>query len=684
MGHPLNRLKPLEALGGGVDGHEQGDCARMLSQPNIKEMLSAGLGPLTYRLRTELGGEVWHWNPRGSWSDPAQQCGYWISDASSKEPIEISHGYRLPRRGNTIDQANDDGYSRLSDGDENSFWKSNPYLESYFTGEPDDAHPQWIVIDLGTTKPINAISIKWGEPFARQFQVEYWSGNDPMHLHADEAARWSLFPEASEESGKAGGQTIRLAAQALATRFVRILMSKSSQTSSATRGDVRDRLGFAVYEVGLGTIDGAGHFVDEVRHAPDRHAQTTIYVSSTDPWHRAVDIDRRVEQPGVDFILNSQLTRGLPVLFPVGVLYDTPDNAVALLRYLSARHLPVEQIELGEEPDGQWVSPEDFGALYVGVARQLRKVAPHFQLGGPSLQSFEGQLLTWPDGSGNRSWMNRFLRAIRSRQCPFQFFSLEFYPFDDICADPAGQLPQTPPRLSAIIASLRRDGVPADIPWYLTEFGYSVFGGRAEVDLPGALFHADVIGTYLNEGKQRAYLYGYEPNELADELKCSWGNLMMLQLSASGGGVNRLSTYYSAVLMSREWMQPENQAHEIFKVAISPEKKSDAAAVSVYAVHRPDKQWAILATNKDPRRAALLTVRFQDPQNPAVTPFAGDADLFQFSAEQFAWKDDAENGRPIRSLPPAHFRRPGSSAQQLPPYSLTVIRGLTTSAGSAR
>jgi hypothetical protein len=672
---PVNQCVPTQALGAGVDGHEQGECVRMFTDKNIAEMRSAGFGPLTYRLRTELAGEVWHWNPRGTWSDPVHQCGYWISDDSLAEPINLSYGYGLPRRGNTIDQANDDGYSRIDDGDQESFWKSNPYLDSHFTGEPSDAHLQWVVIDLDTTKPVNSIRIHWGAPFAQQYKVEYWNGEDPMHLRADRKDAWRPFPNGAVNRGSGGDESVRLCEKPLRVRFVRVAMSRSSQTSSQTSNDIRDRLGFAIREIELGSVDSHNRFRDYVRHAADRHQQSVIYVSSTDPWHRAEDIDYKIEQPGLDFILRGALTNGLPVLVPVGVLYDTPENATAEIKYLLRRNHNLEGIELGEEPDGQLALPEDYAALYAGVARRLIALNPRLKLGGPSLQNFDDQLLTWSDAAGNRSWMNRFLKYVRNAAVPFDFFSFEFYPFDNICADAAPQLLETPKRLDEMIASLRADGVPTRIPWLMTEYGYSVFAGRHEVDIEGALFEADTVGTFLTLGGSKPYLYGYEPNDLQDELKCSWGNLMMLQLNPNSDQSNQLSGYHAAQLINKEWMQPTNETHEIFPVTTKPSKPTLSSAISVYAVRRPDKQWALLAVNKDPNRAVRLTAQFKFSNGQRPVSFAEDIDVIQFSREQYLWHDDGPNGHPIRSLPAAHFTRKPSSFYELPPYSLTILRG---------
>ena len=175
---PVNKFEGHRAMGAGADGLEENEIDRVWSTRNVEAMKSAGFGPLSYRLRTELGVKAWHWNPRGAWSQPDQEQGYWTSSSEPAEDYGVSYGYRLPRRGNTVDQGKNNGHSRLNDGDVETFWKSNPYLDSHFTGEPDSLHPQWIMAEFPQAVPVDTVRFDWGTPYATRFKVQYWTGHD--------------------------------------------------------------------------------------------------------------------------------------------------------------------------------------------------------------------------------------------------------------------------------------------------------------------------------------------------------------------------------------------------------------------------------------------------------------------------------------------------------------------------
>ena len=74
--------------------------------------------------------EAWHWNPEGTWSDPAGK-GYFTGSTSPADMIRHSYGYPLPHRGFTRNEGTEtNGFSRMTDGDLNTYWKSNPYRAS--------------------------------------------------------------------------------------------------------------------------------------------------------------------------------------------------------------------------------------------------------------------------------------------------------------------------------------------------------------------------------------------------------------------------------------------------------------------------------------------------------------------------------------------------------------------------
>jgi hypothetical protein len=651
-GRVLNEFRPDRALGAGLDGHSQGDTRQIYTAANARAMRSAGLAPISYRLRTELGVEAWHWSPSGRFS--AGDRGYWTSAGKG---AAATYGYRLPRRGDSVDQANDDGYSRLDDGDPRTFWKSNPYLDEHFTHE---THPQWALIDLRHTQPVDAIRIDWGAPYATRFEVQYWVGPSAIALNGHPPGTWASF---GSWRGRGGRQTLRLARRPRSVRFVRVLLSASSHTAPPGSRDVRDRLGYAIRELYLGRLQARG-FADLVRHSPRGPRQTITYVSSTDPWHTAAGIDHGVEQPGFTTILRSGLTNGLPMLVPVPVLYGTPADALAELRYLRRLHVPLRGVELGEEPDGQLSSPEDYGALYVQYARAIHREFPGLPLGGPGFQTSIPDWLAWPDARGNRSWTGRFIGYLRSHGAlgELAFYSFEWYPFDNTCAAPGPQLARSASTLATVVRAQFADGLPRTIPLVITEYGYSAFAGQAEVDLPGALLNADVAAGFLALGGQSEYLYGYEPDTLIRELpSCNtWGNLTLLLSDGERHVRHQLPTYWAARLLTQQWTQPGDGAHRMLAARTSG---VDPRLLGAYAVRRPDGRTALLLLNKDPSRPLGVTLH----------GLPGTLDVYSYGPAQYAWQADGEHGHPIRELPPVQSEQRGNGLV-LAPFSLTVVR----------
>src|SRR3984885_475870 len=244
-GHSTNHFRPSETLGAGIDRIPPEAVDSGLTEPNLGRALAAGWQPVTYRNNTELSIEAWHWNPQGTWSEPDQK-GYFIGAAVPGEPIRYSYGYSLPHRGFTRNDGTPNaGFSRITDGDESTYWKSNPYLTQRFTGESDSLHPQWIVVDLAQLQQIDAVQIKWTDPFAVRYVVQYWTGDDP--IKAPTRGIWQTFPGGTVVQGKGGLAALQLAADPRAVRFLRIVMTASSNTCDLHgSSDPRNCVGYAI------------------------------------------------------------------------------------------------------------------------------------------------------------------------------------------------------------------------------------------------------------------------------------------------------------------------------------------------------------------------------------------------------------------------------------------------------
>src|SRR5581483_5282324 len=375
----------------------------------------------------------------------------------------------------------------------------------------DALHPQWVVIALGEMQDVNAIRIAWAEPYARVYDVQYWVGNGDA-MDEQDKGEWKPFETGGVKNAKGGTVTLRLGSSPVKTRFVRIIMTASSNTCD-THGsqDRRNCVGYAIRELYLGTTDNQGSFKDVMQHSPDQK-QTLTLCSSVDPWHEPSDLyvapDRMEsgDQPGWDLFFTSGITRGLPAIVPVAMLYSTPEDAAAQMAYIKRRGYPVSYIEMGEEADGQYMQPEDYGALYLQFATALHKVDPTFKLGGPSFQGVTEDIKVWPDSKSRTSWLGRFLDYLKAhnRMQDLSFMSFEHYPYDG-CETPWKNLYQEPRLIEHIIDVWHDDGLPKDIPLLDTET--NAHGGAASVDIFGALWLADSFAGFLTAGGKSTHYY---------------------------------------------------------------------------------------------------------------------------------------------------------------------------------
>lgn len=669
---------PDKALGTSIDILPAVNFDEVYTPTNLKESLSAGWGPISYRQNTELTIEAWHWNPNGTWSDSAHGDGYFTGSAQpGAEPLRESFGYSLPHRGTTRSDADVNEFSRLTDGDESTYWKSNPYLAQKFTGEDDALLPQWIVIDFGTPQQIDGIRIAWANPYATQYDVAYWSGEDAMVKQA--AGYWTVFPTGAVQNGKGGTVTLRLSEIPIVTRFVRIRMTQSSNTCD-THGasDPRNCVGYAVNELYAGNFTADGKFLDIIKHTPGQ-AQTATWVSSVDPWHTAADrVPLRV-QTGFDLFYTSGLTNHLPAMVPIAMIYATPEDSAAEIAYIEKRGYPISYVEMGEEPDGAFMTPEDYAALYLQWARALHGVDPKLKLGGPIFTGVIEDIATWTDDQGRTSWLGRFIDylKVRGRLNDLSFVSFEHYPFPP-CETTWTDLYREPDLTRHIMNVWRDDGVPADVPLMITESNVSWALTDPMQDTFSALWLADSVGSFLADG---GALYTHspiqpEPLHPGCHAFSTYGNFVAdRQLHI----LQHTAQYFASRMINLDWVQHGAGAHRLYPAESDLRDDAGHELVTAYAVKRPDGEWSLMLINKDPTNPHSVKIAFA-PFSAAADPishFTGQVTMTTFGAAQYIWhpeglKSHADpDGPPVTSTIDAN----AGTAFTLPRASVTILRG---------
>jgi F5/8 type C domain len=684
--HILNTIYPDTATGAWMDDLTKAQVDNLSKPETIQGVKNLGWGSITMRNNSELRLSTWHWNPNGAWSDPAAKSGYYTGSADLGEPIHYGYSYSLPHRDFMTS-----GDEPLVEGPQ-SYWKSNPYLTSHFTGESDALHPQWVVIDMGMARAVNAIHIEWVSPYAVTYVVQYWIGdNNALDWDMGPNGVWKPFPSGTVTNGKGGDVHLKLNDRPITARFLRVLMSKSSGTCD-THGsqDIRNCVGYALQTLSAGKMDAAGTYSivypangvepgpskpRERRHhggggAPEAFpgsAEDTagsFCASSVDPWHAEDNLitGGHDEYNGIDNFFTSGLTMGHPALVPVTVIYGTPDDAASEVAYIHKRGYPVVGIEMGEECDGKHTMPEDYAALYCQWADAIHKLTAHARLGGPVFEGVDKDITLWADDQGRTSWMERFVDYLKAHGHlnDLSFMSFEHYPFMVNGGSPPDEwdtLYIEPGIMKHVLHMWRDDGVPASVPLIISESGITAgSSSHGYLGVTGrAIWECDAFGTFFAEGGKAFYRPAIN-NGASDRWNYGGG--------PNGGGAHgtpEYTPYTSAHIINFEWLQHGGGANEIFPASADLMDADGRTVITSYAVHRPDGNWSLMLINHDLHAAHQIHLAIDDA-NHVEHSFEGPVALVRYC-------NTPGEDKNTTVTPPA------DGIYTLPIGSITVIRG---------
>ena len=670
--HVINSFDPDRALGSSLDVLSRASIDKVHSPHIVQESLSAGWGPVTYRNNTELRMGAWHWTENGTWSDAAHQSGYFTGSTDLKDPTRYILAYALPHR----------GFSTSGDepvpGPNLSYWKSNPYLTSRFTGESDAMHPQWVVVDLRAPKSVNAIRIAWANPYAVTYQVEYWEGKDALDFDRGPSGQWKLFPSALIKDAPGGTGTLKLSGAPVSTQFLRVLMTESSNTCDLHGADdIRNCVGYAIQSIDAGTLDANNEFVNVLRDTTAEN-QPMYCSSSIDPWHSGADVrnDGKYQHTGFDLFFTSGITNNLPAMIPVTMLYGTPEDAAAQISYIEKRGYPISYIEMGEEPDGKHAMPEDYAALYLQWATAIHKVDPNLKLGGPIFEGVNEDIRVWPDAQGRTSWMGRFVAYLKShgRLSDLAFVSFEHYPFEP-CTVTWESLYSEPQLMKHILQVWRDDGVPADVPLMVTEDHLAAGLTGPMSTIFSALWLADNVGSFFEGGGAVFHHSPIQPEPVHNSC-LGWATWSNFVADADYNITGYTALYFAAHMINLEWVQHRSGVHQLFSSSTDIKDDRGNVVVTSYAVHRPDGNWSLMLVNRDQSNAHAVRVGFETPRK-RQSSFSGPVTMTTFGSGQYVWKDEGPNSHADPDGPPVATTIMGNERTTftLPKASITVLRG---------
>lgn len=518
----------------------------------------------------------------------------------------------------------------------------------------------FVIVKLAASQPIDQVKIYWGDTYAVDYDIQYWSSSD--YSWAPQQGGTNYWTTIVSVTGNTGGTDVRAISATTAMSF-RILMKKSSGT------------GYKMNEIEL--YDGGYKKTTNTATTSqtETYASPTRLANKNRNWTPDFGFQEFITLLGN---IGSEATGVCTVNFGTG----TPEEAAAWVQYAKNNgYLSlIKYWEIGNETEGAWeaggpVNAEYYAARFIKFSDAMRAVEPSIKICGPVLAALQNNSELY-DGL---TFMDRFLQVLQTNSKLDAVDALDFHIYANWQNTTEATTLATPndwtggSNYKSFIDSLlvkyygsssakevlmsEHNSGPATLLtmdfmnslWvvnWLGEYAKS-FGGRACANLWDIMNNNASTGSYdhgfLEIGQQTGS-YKYQPRS------SYWGMYMM-------------NNYFAC-------------ADEFGNTLVSA--SSSQPLLPVYAARRNDGRLSLMVVNKDKSNAYTGSI--------TITGYTPDpsAELYTFAAtaaspyyiQNYVWHENATASYADPDLPPnesIYHSASGSFAFNFPAYSISVF-----------
>jgi hypothetical protein len=155
-----------------------------------------------------------------------------------------------------------------------------------------------------------------------------------------------------------------------------------------------------------------------------------------------------------------------------------------------------------------------------------------------------------------------------------------------------------------------------------------------------------------------------------------FGNLEFFGLNDSGNIKFSTGLYLSTRLLKQIWAGEDDKPVKIFTAESNIKDTDGNEIITAYPIYEADGKWSVMLINKDERKGYHAQINITNIKNGKTAPFPMNADLWQFSEDEYKWKAAGANGQPERSkMPePVSLYAGKTDGIDLPPFSITIIK----------